>query len=144
MLVSTSSHFGWVLSLVRCAIKRSIWLIFRCTIGISHNLDCMSLGPSNSTFFCLSVITTFSFENVTSQSPSHNTGIDTNGFFISSNTVAFFNAGGRVGICSSLVATDVIVVLLAHHAIIGSCGNARPGQCEADCCLCCCRIRIRC
>jgi hypothetical protein len=42
--------------------------------------------------------------------------------------VAVFDSGGSVGICSSIVAMDCMLVLLAHWTSIGLCISGLPGQ----------------
>jgi hypothetical protein len=66
--------------------------------------------------------------NVTSMPPSQTTRIENKGLDISRKTVAVFNLVGRVGMSNSTVATDCMLVLLAHWTSIGSCVTSMPGQ----------------
>jgi hypothetical protein len=56
------------------------------------------------------------------------TGMENSAFVISLKTVACFVSGGSAGICSSIVATDCMLVLLAHRTSMGLCMSCFPGQ----------------
>jgi hypothetical protein len=60
--------------------------------------------------------------------PSQTTGIENKGFDISRNTVTVFILAGSLGMSNSTVATDCMLMLLAHWSSIGSCVTAMSGQ----------------
>ena len=114
--------------LVLKAFNGVIFEIFCSIIGMSQREDSGSQIPFRMTCFCWLVTITSFFLKVTSIPPSQTTGIENSGLVISLKTVAFFNSGGRAGICSSMVATDCMFVLLAHWTSICLCSRFSPGQ----------------
>ena len=98
-------------------------------MAISQRLVVGSRSPVSTTLLLVSITVTFLLVNVIWYPASARTGMERSGCFISLKTCARFAVAGRLGMLSSLVEIESMVVPFAHITLMGSCcsfGCCRP------------------